>query len=207
MNATSYLISIDDIPRTVVNSFRGRFDNGTLMDLPVGNYSFNWFTEDHVGGFVRMNDGHETFYLDGGNPPLYLPQRIIDQHSTSIKTVQLPNMQYFQEFAAAAYDMKRQQFYIGGIVSTVNLTDPKCQMTTGGLHLIGVFPNNDQWYFDPRTALDQNTVDKPLSDGVGGPFCSNVAKNFLNRKYNFMNISTNSFIYIFALMQLLSSSS
>jgi len=69
-------------------------------------------------------------------------------------------------------------------MSTVNLTDSKCQKITSSLNLIGVFPNNDQWYYDARIILEQNTIDKPLPDGGGmtGNLCSNVAKNFLNRK-------------------------
>jgi len=136
-----------------------------------------------VGGDVQITNGNDWFYLSGGNPPLNLPQSIINQYNTTIKTIQLPGKQYFQDVTKAAFSPKGEQFYLGsGIMSTVNLTDPKCLTTTSSLNLIGVFSNSDQWYYDARIILDQNTVDKPLSDGGGmlGTLCSNVAKNFLN---------------------------
>ena len=185
-NASSFLLSINGIPRTVMNSFKAQFDNGTLVNLTVGNYSFSWWTQEYVGGDVGMNNGIDWWYLAGGNPPLYLPQSVINQYNTTIKTIQLPNRTYFQDVEKAAFDPKGQQFYLGaGIMSTVNFTDSKCLKVTGSLNLIGVFPNNDQWYYDARIILDQNTIDKPLADGGGmtGTLCSNVAKNFLNRKY------------------------
>jgi hypothetical protein len=186
-NSTSYLFSINGIPRTVVGSFQGKFSNGTVANLPAGNYSFSWWTNEHVGGAVSMYFGNDWFSLIGGNPPLYLPQSIMDQYNTTIKTIQLPDRQYFQDVAPAAYDHRGPQFYVGaGIVSTVNITDAKCQTMIGGLNFIGVFPNNnDQWYYDARIVLDQNTIDKPIADGGGllGTKCSNVAKNFMNRKY------------------------
>ena len=182
---SSFLISIDGIPRTVINSFRGRFDNGTWTNLPLSDYRFAWSNSEYVGGPVYFKLGNDGILLEGGNPPLYLPQSIIDQYKSIIKTIQLPDKQYFQD-VAKSYEPRGMQFYIGaGIMSTVSLTDPKCQTTTSSLNLIGIFPNNDQWYYDARIILDQNTLDKPIPDGGGmsGTLCSNVAKNFLNRKY------------------------
>ena len=186
-NATSYLVSIDGIPRTIIVDFRGKLDNGELIDFPTGNYQFSGSTQEYVGGEVGMNNGGDWFTLNGGNPPLYLPPSIIDQYSATIKTIQLPDRQYFQDVSPAAYSPKGPQFYRGaGIVSTVNLTDPLCETTTGRLNLIGIFPDNDQWYYDARIVLDRNSVDEPLPDGGGTAetLCSNVAKNFLNRTYN-----------------------
>jgi hypothetical protein len=157
----------------------------------MGSYYFAWWTREFVGGEVVFykNDTH-YYELEGGNPGLYLPQSVIDQYNTTIKTIQLPNRQYFQDIAPALYAPGGVNYLFGGgIMSTVNLTDPKCQTTAStlasGINLIGVFPNNDQWYYDARVVLDQNTNDKPLSDGGGnkGIICSNVAKNFLNCKY------------------------
>jgi hypothetical protein len=167
-----------------MNSFQA-LDNGNLVNLTVGNYSFSWWTQEYVGGEVGINNGINWWNLAGGNPPLYLPQSVINQHNTTIKTIQLPNRTYFQDVEKAAFDPKGQQFYLGaGIMSTVNFTDSKCLKVTGSLNVIGVFPNNDQWYYDARIVLDQNTIDQPLADGGGmsRTLCSNVAKNFLNRK-------------------------
>jgi hypothetical protein len=185
-NSTSYLFSIDGIPRTVVSSFQGKFSNGTVANLPAGNYTLTWRSQEYVGGAVSMYFGNDWFSLVGGNPRLYLPQSIIDQYNTTIKTLQLPDRQFFQDVAPEKHVYYEQpQFYVGGgIRSKVNITDPKCQKMTGTENLIGVFPNNDQWYYDARIVLDQNTMEKPIADGGGllGTFCSNVAKNFKNRK-------------------------
>ena len=189
-NASSILLSVDGIPRTVVSSFGGWYDfNWTYINVADGNYSLsNWGgIMEYVGGMFIIKFEIAHMYIDGGNPPLYLPQSIINQFNSTIKTIQLPDRQYFRDIDAYD-DVMRPQYYLGaGIVSTVNISDPKCQKTAASLNLIGVFSNNDQWYYDARIALDQNTIDKPLSDGggvSGGSLCSNVAKNFLNRKLN-----------------------
>ena len=141
---------------------------------------------EYVGGMyiIKYEDAH--MYIDGGNPPLYLPQDVINQFSSTIKTVQLPGKQYFRNINASEDVPRPANWLLGaGIVSDVALTDSKCQVVTSSLNLIGVFPDGDQWYYDPRIALDQNTIDNPIPDGggiAGGGLCSNVAKNFLNRK-------------------------
>jgi len=38
---------------------------------------------------------------------------------------------------------------------------------TGNRNLIGVFPDNDQWYYDARIILNSNTLDQPIADGGG----------------------------------------
>ena len=188
MNTTSYLFSIGGIPRTVVRSFQGKFDNGTVLNLTTGKYDFGWWTNEYVGGEVYMWIESNPFQLVGGNPPLYLPQQIIDYYKTTIETIPLPARQYFQDVAPAAFNYRGPQFYIGaGIRSTVNISNPTCEkMTgwTGNRNLIGVFPDNDQWYYDARIILNSNTLDQPIADGGGmmGTFCSNVPRNFLNGK-------------------------
>jgi len=184
-NKTSYLITINGVPRTVTNKFQVQDYYGTIVNPPLGDYRFSWWTQEYVGGEVGMNNGVDWWSFVGGNPPLFLPQSVIDQYNTTIKTLQLPSRSFFQDISPTAFEAKGQQFYLGaGIMSTVNVTDSKCQKITSGLNLIGVFPNNDQWYYDARVILEQNTIDKPVPDGGGktGTLCSNVAKNFLNRK-------------------------
>ena len=158
-----------------------------------------------MGGDVEIYNENVSVRLE--NPPLYLPPSIIEQYKSTIKTIQLPDQQYFRDVSPAA-SLSRPQFYVGaGIISTVNFTDVHCPTTTGSLNLIGVFPNNDQWYYDARIALDENTVDKPLYDGGGksGTLCSNVAKNFLNRTYKCADklhsqLHGNTHVYPFATM-------
>jgi len=185
-NETSYLFTIDGIPRTVINSFQGRYDNGIVVNLLVGTYSFLWWTNEYIGGDVAITNGIDGWYLVGGNPALRLPQTIIDQYNTTIKIIQLPEKQYFQQIEPTAFDPKGEQFYYGvGIMSTVSITDPMCQSTSSSMNLIGIFPDNDQYYYDPRIILDQNTLEQPIPDGGGlsGTLCSNVAKNFLSRTF------------------------
>jgi hypothetical protein len=156
-----------------------------VENLPLGNYTFGWYIIEFVGGIVDVYNATHYMVLEGGNPGLYLPQSLINQFA--IRTIQLPDRQYFQDIVPASYPPGGMQYLLGGgIKSTVNLTDPQCQTTASGMNLIGVFPNNDQWYYDARVVLDQNTIDKPIPDGGGdsGTLCSNVAKNFLNRKCN-----------------------
>jgi len=160
------------------------------MDIPLNqNYTFAWGMQEYVGGPLKLFNTTHEIILNGGNPPLYLPQSIINKYNTTLKTIQLPDRQYFQDVQPTAYDPYGQQFYLGaGIVSTVNFADPKCDTTTSGyMNLIGVFSNGDQYYYDPRIVLEQNTVEQPIPDGGGttGTLCSNVAKNFLNRTFIF----------------------
>lgn len=186
-NATSYLFSIDGIPRTLTNTFQAILADGTLVNMSEGNYSFGYYTEEYVGGKVGIVNGSGWWTLVGGNPPLFLPQSIITQYNPTIKTLQLPDKQFFQDVNPVVYEPKTSQFYFGaGIMSTVNITDSLCpRLSTSGLILIGVFPDNDQWYYDSRISLDENTIEAPLTDdfSVIGTRCSNVAKNFLNCKY------------------------
>jgi hypothetical protein len=160
-----------------MNSLR---DRDTLVSLSEGNYNLGWGAQEYVGGPLQIYNQTHYMAIYGGNPGLYLPQSLINQYT--IKTVQLPGRQYFQDVTPASYAPGGMQYLVGGgIMSTVNLTDPKCQTTLDDINLIGVFPNNDQWYYDARVKLDQNTIDKPLYGSTG--ICSNVVKNFLNRKY------------------------
>lgn len=109
-NTTSYLISINGIPRTLTNKFQAQFDNGTLVNLPVGNYSFEWRIEEYVGGGAAMNNGVDWWNLAGGNPPLFLPQSVINLYNATIKTLQLPSRTFFQDISPAADDREANNF-------------------------------------------------------------------------------------------------
>jgi hypothetical protein len=103
-NKTFFLFIVDGVARTMTSSFQARYDDDTVKDLSTGVYSFSWWTEEYVGGDVGMNDGVTWWSLVGAFPPLYLPQSIIEQYNTTIKTLQLPDKQYFQDVESVAYD-------------------------------------------------------------------------------------------------------
>ena len=143
---------------------------------------------EYVGGEFIIKYGNDGYhiYVKGGNPPLYLPQDVIDKFNTTIKTLKLPDRQYFQTIEAFD-DVIRPGYLLGaGNLSTVKNTDLKCPTIAPSLNIIGILPDNEQLYYDARLALDQNTIDQPLIAGATtGTLCPNVAKNFLNRKSTF----------------------
>jgi len=146
---------------------------------------------EYVGGMFIINYENGHLYVKDGNPPLYLPESIINRFNSTIKTLKLPDRQYFQ-IIEAFDDLIRPGYYLGaGYLSTVKNTDPKCSITAPSMNIIGILPDNEQWYYDARLGLDQNTIDQPLNDGSGttGILCPNVAKNFLNRKFDHHNQS------------------
>jgi len=184
-NGPVLLFSVNGIPRTLV----------TTSGVPPGDYFFCWWTEEYVGGVFAIYpvDGGDCIDVPTGNPPLLLTDDIIAQYPDTIQTMSLPARANFDAIDPVLYGSYAPDFYGGaGIISKVSISDPLCDvLPTGdfGHNLIGTFPNGQQWYYDARILLDENTVENPIPDGGGanalaGTLCPNVPKTFLNRKSN-----------------------
>jgi len=186
-----YLISVDGIPRTVVPVFN---DTGGVYNLKSGDYKFCWNMEDYVGGKVYFQtityDGYGCVELAGGNPPLYLPPSTLNSYTTVIKTLALTQPTDFIAVEPVRFSTYWSTFFHGaGYVAQVSLNDPKCANVPQGVAIIGIFPNGEQLYYDPRMILINNTVKDPIFDGVGesamaGTLCPNVPRNYQNSEFN-----------------------
>ena len=187
-----FLLSVDSIPRTIVDSLESSHD-GTIT---TGDYSFCWWTEERPGGlaeFAPLNSDIGCGSLKIGNPPVRLTEDILNdsKYSEDIYSIDLPGKYALRAMNDVSFGWKGPEFKGGSaLYNKWKISNPVCdKLPTGDFgQLVGRFPDGELVYYDGRIVLEENTVNNPLPDGGGksamaGTLCPNVPPTFQNSAF------------------------
>ena len=191
-----YLITVENEPRTVVDTFSST--DGAYAG--PGTYAFCYSMGEGIGEPVRFQKAAGSVCKILNNPKIYLPPQVVNDHTLALRYIDLPAMASF-EAIDGVFAEDRQLWKVGTSYRLLEaMNDPVCdtfQTTEDQIdyrNIIGkVAGSDDMFHYDGYGQAEENSITNPLSDGglsklkfanVGANgnkiTCANVAMDFTN---------------------------
>jgi hypothetical protein len=184
----SVLLSVDGVPRTVVQSWKNHFKGTNLGSdtfyLQCKNLQFKLH-----GIFKIKRQYNKCQRVKGGNPPIYLPP---DIGVGQVTRIDIPDLigPTANSFVVGSFNTVGGEVYYlptdfsSGQCNNLNLSDYD--------NLIGTTPDGTQYIYNGYVKLKENSLESPFVGGdtdfiettVGSERCANPVMSFTNGKTN-----------------------
>ena len=161
---------------------------GPYLNLTHGVF-LDYSTMEVLGGRVVITDGVESYEIQGGNPPVYLPFE-----SPLLTMIDLPSIENFGSTPAVVKPIGywRPTFWFGEtLYLQSDIAASKCNDVDIGdaSNIVGTLSGtNTKVRYGRYVELDENTLETPIPNGGGDlvdveGVCSNVFMSWENSEY------------------------
>jgi hypothetical protein len=184
----SVLLSVDGVPRTVVQSWQASF---TGENLGSGTYYLKCKKlQFKLHGFFRVKHNKRCRLIKGGNPPINLPPDIGVGQVTRIDIPNLVGPTANSFMAGSSYNtVGGEVYYLPAAFSSGQCNDLDLSDYD---NLIGTTPDGTQYIYNGYVKLKENSLESPFVGGdtdfiestVGKERCANPVMSFTNGKKN-----------------------
>jgi hypothetical protein len=186
-----FLLKVDDVPRTVMNTWKDSDEEniGTglfyfcesfshfyyslhflsiiLITIPFcGCIMLGYFTEEKLYGEVLIGRvGSEDECIAFENPPVNIPAAV---KNNKITRLSLPSRSNFGSIEPITFQDSRDSFFGEALYLKSDISTNQCNnIDKDGWYsnILGTFPNGNQVWYGGHIQLDENTLENPIADG------------------------------------------